>query len=70
MGGLWHNMPLLERETFVELFRAVIGRRYPVLSEVLGWVHRVCGDTKEAGEGQSAVLPESTLDPASLHGDR
>lgn len=53
MEGLWHNMPLFERETPVELIRAVAGCRHPALSEVLVCVHGVCGDTKEAGKGQS-----------------
>lgn len=53
MEGLWHNIPLLERETSVGLIRPVVGYRHPALSEVLVWVHGLCSDTKEAGEGQS-----------------
>lgn len=60
-------MPLLERKTSVELIRAVVGHRHPVLSGARVAPRGLC-DTEEAGESQSAILRESTLDPASSQG--
>lgn len=45
-------------------------QRYPVLLEVRAGSMGSIATEKKAGGGQSAVLPEGTLDPASLHWDR